>query len=77
MYDVAIIGAGPAGIFSALEITKQKPDWKIVIIEKGPKIETRRCPVREGHKCPPCNNCNLLCGWGGAGAFSEIGRAHV
>lgn len=71
MYDVAIIGAGPAGIFSALEITKQKPDWKIVIIEKGPKIETRRCPVREGHKCPPCNNCNLLCGWGGAGAFSD------
>ena len=29
MYNVAIIGAGPAGIFAALEITKLKPDWKV------------------------------------------------
>lgn len=71
MYDVAIIGAGPAGIFSALEIVKLKPEWKIVIIEKGAKIEERNCPVRNGHNCPSCNNCNLLCGWGGAGAFSD------
>lgn len=71
MYDVAIIGAGPAGIFSALELTKLKPDWKIAIFEKGPKIEKRRCPAREGNKCPPCKTCNLLCGWGGAGAFSD------
>lgn len=71
MYDVAIIGAGPAGIFSALEIIKLKPDWKIVIIEKGPRIEKRKCAVRSGAKCTPCKNCNLLCGWGGAGAFSD------
>ena len=71
VYDVAIIGAGPSGIFSALEIVKLKPDWKVVIIEKGTKIEKRSCSVRNGHKCPPCHNCNLLCGWGGAGAFSD------
>ncbi|OGI04199.1 MAG: FAD-dependent oxidoreductase [Candidatus Melainabacteria bacterium GWF2_37_15] len=71
MYDVAIIGAGPAGIFSALELTKLKPDWKIAVFEKGPKIDKRKCPAREGHKCPPCKTCNLLCGWGGAGAFSD------
>jgi uncharacterized FAD-dependent dehydrogenase len=71
VYDVAIIGAGPAGIFSALEITKLKPDWKVVIIEKGTNIEKRNCLIRNGHKCPPCTNCNLLCGWGGAGAFSD------
>ena len=39
MYNVAIIGAGPAGIFSALEIVKLKPDWKVVLIEKGDKME--------------------------------------
>ena len=39
MYNVAIIGAGPAGIFAALEITKLKPDWKVVLIEKGQRIE--------------------------------------
>ena len=38
MYNVAIIGAGPAGIFSALEIVKLRPEWKVVLIEKGQKI---------------------------------------
>ena len=72
MYNLAIIGAGPAGIFTALEIVKLKPDWKIVIIEKGPRIEKRKCFLREGYdKCPHCKKCGLLCGWGGAGAFSD------
>lgn len=71
MYDVAIIGAGPAGIFSALELVKIKPDWKIGIFDKGPSIEKRNCPAREAHKCSNCWTCDLLCGWGGAGAFSD------
>lgn len=72
MYNVAIIGAGPAGIFSALEIVKLKPDWKVILIEKGQKIEKRICPIRNGApKCVNCNKCGLLCGWGGAGAFSD------
>ena len=72
MYNVAIIGAGPAGIFAALEIMKLKPEWKVVIVEKGQKIEKRKCFLREGlEKCPNCKKCGLLCGWGGAGAFSD------
>lgn len=72
MYNVAIIGAGPAGIFTALEIVKLRPDWKVVLVEKGKKIEKRKCFLREGHKsCPNCKRCGLLCGWGGAGAFSD------
>jgi len=72
MYNVAIVGAGPAGIFAALEITKLKPDWKVVLIEKGQRIEKRKCLLREGYeKCPNCKRCGLLCGWGGAGAFSD------
>ena len=72
MYNVAIIGAGPAGIFSALEIVKLRPDWKVVLIEKGERIEDRKCLLRVGYaKCPSCKKCGLLCGWGGAGAFSD------
>ncbi len=72
MYNVAIVGAGPAGIFAALEIMKLKPEWKVVLIEKGQKIEKRKCLLREGYeKCPNCKKCGLLCGWGGAGAFSD------
>ncbi len=72
MYNVAIIGAGPAGIFTALELVKKRPDWKILILEKGSKIEKRRCMIRNGAaSCPPCKKCGLLCGWGGAGAFSD------
>ena len=72
MYNVAIVGGGPAGIFTALELVKLKPDWKILLIEKGAKIEKRKCPIREGvKKCLSCKTCGLLCGWGGAGAFSD------
>jgi len=72
MYNVIIIGAGPAGIFSALELVKLQPDYKILIIEKGPKIEDRKCLIRNGApSCPGCKKCGLLCGWGGAGAFSD------
>ena len=72
MYNVAIIGAGPAGIFAALEITRLKPEWKVVIVEKGLRIQDRKCFLREGYeKCPNCKKCGLLCGWGGAGAFSD------
>jgi hypothetical protein len=72
MYNVSIIGAGPAGIFTALEIVKLRPEWKVVLIEKGQRIEKRKCPLREGTpKCVNCRRCGLLCGWGGAGAFSD------
>ena len=47
---VVIIGAGPAGIFSALELIKLNPSCKILIIEKGTKIEDRKCLIRNGAK---------------------------
>ena len=43
-YDVLIIGAGPAGIFTALEMLKLGSDKKILIVEKGRAIENRSCP---------------------------------
>jgi uncharacterized FAD-dependent dehydrogenase len=71
-YDVIIIGAGPAGIFAALELQSSVKGIKILMLEKGLDIEERNCPsaVNEG-SCTICPECGLLCGWGGAGAFSD------
>ena len=68
-YDVIIVGAGPAGIFSALELTS-KNNVNVLVLEKGKDIDKRKCPAREG-KCVLCDPCSITTGWGGAGAFSD------
>jgi len=70
-FDVIIVGAGPAGIFSAIEIIKNSP-MKILLLEKGKNVEQRKCPIgTETTTCRNCKPCSIMCGWGGAGAFSD------
>lgn len=68
-YDVVVIGAGPAGIFAALELSRSSVR-KVLVVEKGRDIDKRRCPARETH-CVGCRSCDIMTGWGGAGAFSD------
>ena len=72
-YDVIIIGAGPSGLFSAYKLKLLKSDLSIAMIDKGKSIENRVCPMRNNpnQKCVHCNPCNIMCGFGGAGTFSD------
>lgn len=70
-YDVIIIGAGPSGIFCAYELKEKAKDLRILMIEKGRKIENRKCPKRETKTCVGCKPCSITTGFAGAGAFSD------
>ena len=71
-YDVAIVGAGPAGLFCAYELIETNPKLKVVLIDKGARAEKRMCPMKvNGGKCVNCQPCQILSGYGGAGTFSD------
>ena len=70
--DVLIVGAGPAGIFTAIEMIKGGTEKKIVIIEKGKAVENRSCPKIKTKQCMNCKPyCHITTGFSGAGAFSD------
>ena len=70
--DVVIIGAGPAGIFTALELIRKGSKKHITICEKGAAIENRRCPKSKTRQCVNCKPyCHITTGFSGAGAFSD------
>lgn len=71
-YDIVIVGAGPAGIFTAIEMLRRHTNKKIVIIEKGCPVEKRRCPKLKTKVCVNCKPyCHITTGFSGAGAFSD------
>jgi len=69
-YDVIIVGAGPAGLFAAYHLLEHS-DLKVLIIERGKTSRKRNCPISDKSKCLRCKPCNILCGVGGAGLFSD------
>lgn len=68
-YDVIIVGAGPAGIFTALELADK--GFQILIVEKGQDIRERIATSRNKNALTKDKVRNVVCGWGGAGAFSD------
>jgi len=72
-YDVAIVGAGPGGIYAAYELMKKNSKLSVVVLEAGHSLEKRHCPI-DGKKiksCISCKSCSIMSGFGGAGAFSD------
>lgn len=72
MYDVVIVGAGPAGLFSAYELITKNKKLKIALIDKGRTALKRVCPMNKKNvECKNCKPCGILSGYGGAGTFSD------
>ena len=72
MYDVVIVGAGPAGLFAAYELITRREGLKVLLVDQGRFAETRVCPMNKfGTQCKNCNPCQILSGYGGAGTFSD------
>ena len=80
-YDVVVVGAGPAGIFTCYELSLKMPNLKVLLVDKGLDIYARRCPILEKKidKCPENRegvsgcypSCSITSGFGGAGAYSD------
>lgn len=68
-FDVIIVGGGPAGLFAAYYLGEYSK-LRVLLLEKGKAPLKRICPI--GDKgCIKCKPCNILCGIGGAGLFSD------
>jgi len=80
-YDVIIVGAGPAGLMCAYELSEKNNKLKVLLVDKGNDIYHRRCPIIEKKisKCPVQKDgsvgclpyCSITNGFGGAGAYSD------
>ena len=71
-YDLIIVGAGPSGIFTALELVKTNSTKKVLIVEMGHRIDKRSCPKSKTQVCVNCKPyCAITTGFSGAGAFSD------
>ena len=71
-YDLIIVGAGPAGIFTAVELLRRGSKKHILLVEKGKPVEKRHCPKAEIGHCVNCRpTCAITTGFSGAGAFSD------
>ncbi len=75
-YDIIIVGAGPAGLATAFELSELSSSdprltgLSILMIDGGASIDERVCSSHET-LCTDCRPCDITSGFGGAGLFSD------
>ena len=72
-YDIIVVGAGASGVFMSYELAKLDIDARVLVLDKGGKLEERICPIKKGvtKNCVKCNPCHIMNGYGGAGTLSD------
>ncbi|MEX2752351.1 MAG: FAD-dependent oxidoreductase, partial [Candidatus Freyarchaeota archaeon] len=70
-FQVVIVGAGPAGLAAAYELSKRNVR-NILVIDQGKAASKRQCPMPKNYNnCARCDPCSIMCGIGGAGTYSS------
>lgn len=68
--QVVIVGAGPAGLFAALELIER--GFRPVILERGKDVSKRKADIAAIQRNEPVNpDSNYAFGEGGAGTYSD------
>ncbi|HMA86353.1 MAG TPA: FAD-dependent oxidoreductase [Desulfosalsimonadaceae bacterium] len=70
IFDVIIVGGGPAGLFAAYYLSLHS-SLRVLLLEKGKPPRKRQCPINGTGECLKCEPCQILSGIGGAGLFSD------
>lgn len=72
MYNAIIVGAGPAGLATALALRADGGHRKVALIEVGHRQSRRPCPVDAGRSCRGCGGtCNVISGFGGCMHYGD------
>lgn len=72
MIKVGIIGGGISGLMAAYSLSQNK-NIHTIIFDQGNLLQDRNCPILQHQvdKCIKCQNCSIMSGIAGAGAFSD------
>jgi uncharacterized FAD-dependent dehydrogenase len=71
-FDLVVVGAGPAGIATAIEFHRLRPEKRILLVEAGRAHRRRPCPVDHGRRCIGCGGiCNVISGFGGSMHYGD------
>jgi uncharacterized FAD-dependent dehydrogenase len=68
MPEMVVVGAGPAGLFAALELSSRAD---VLVVDQGLDVHDRICPMKKMGHCLHCDPCRIMCGVGGAGTYSD------